>query len=135
MSLSISRRQVTKAGIMGSALSLIPGKVLGANGKINLAFVGVGGRGDSLIQSFNQPDLVNMVAICDVDLGSKWTAKSEALFPNARRFKDFRVMFDQMANEIDAVEVCVPDPHRSLRPDPLQRLVRNLTTGKALRIF
>jgi predicted dehydrogenase len=113
MSISLSRRQITKAGLFGSAFSLLPGcartNFVGANEKINLAFVGLGGRGVSLSQSFNQPDLVNMVALCDVNLGSDGTAKTEALYPNARKFQDFRVMFDQMDNEIDAVVVCVPD--------------------------
>ena len=86
MTLRMNRRQLTKAGLIGSAFSFIPGRVLGANEKINMAFIGLGGRGVSLIQSFNQPELVNMVALCDVDMGSDWTARSESLFPQARNF-------------------------------------------------
>jgi predicted dehydrogenase len=109
MALLISRRNITLTALAGSGLSLIPSKVLGANSRINLACIGVGGRGKGLIRSLNQPGLANIVALCDVDIGSKGTSQIETLFPKARKFQDFRVMFDKMANEIDAVVVCVPD--------------------------
>ena len=109
MSLSISRRNMTLATLAGSTLSLIPDKVLGANSKINVACIGIGGRGKGLIQSLNQPGIANIVALCDVDIGSKGTSHIESLFPDVRKFQDFRVMFDKMEKEIDAVIVCVPD--------------------------
>ena len=45
--------------------------------------------------------------MCDVD--DNRAANGYKMFPNARKFKDFRVMFDQMANEIDAVIITTPD--------------------------
>ncbi len=107
--MKISRRQTIMATGAAAGCSLIPGKVLGANGKVNIAAIGIGGRGNSVLKSISQTGLVNIVALCDVALGSKHTTQSEKLFPQAKRFKDFRVMFDQMANGIDAVLVCVPD--------------------------
>ncbi len=51
-----------------------------------------------------------MVALCDVDLGGgEHTQKALAKFPNAKRFKDFREMFDKMGNEIEAVAIATPD--------------------------
>ncbi|VGO13227.1 L-arabinose 1-dehydrogenase (NAD(P)(+)) [Pontiella desulfatans] len=114
--MKVSRRQFSKIGMAGTSMALLPGcatkktaSFVGANEKVNLAFIGLGGRGESLSGSFRQIDDVNMVALCDVDMGSKWTAKTEAEFPGVPRFKDFRVMFDKMGNEIDAVVVCTPD--------------------------
>ncbi|WP_431311695.1 Gfo/Idh/MocA family protein [Pontiella agarivorans] len=89
--------------------SLIPGKVMGANGKVNVAAIGLGGRGNNLLQSMRQTGICNMVAICDVALGSESTSNTIKRFPDAKQFTDYRVMFDKMANEIDAVIVCVPD--------------------------
>lgn len=109
MTLSISRRNMTLATLAGSTLSLIPGKVLGANSKINVACIGIGGRGNGVVKSMHQTGLMNVVALCDVDMGGTGTSQIEALFPEARKFHDFRVMFDKMAKEIDAVLVCVPD--------------------------
>jgi len=44
-----------------------------------------------------------------VDLKGKHTQESQASHPNARCFTDFRVMFDQMGDEIDAVLIAIPD--------------------------
>lgn len=92
-----------------TAGALFPGRALGASGKVNLACVGIGGRGTDLVKSFEQTGLANVVALCDVDIGSKGTSSIESLFSGIRKFQDFRVMFDKMAKEIDAVVVCVPD--------------------------
>ncbi len=105
----ISRRNTLMVAGTAAGCSLIPGRVLGANGKVNVAAIGIGGRGNGVIKSINKTGIANIVALCDVALGSKHTSKIESLFPDAKRFTDFRVMFDQMADQIDAVLVCVPD--------------------------
>lgn len=107
--MNISRRQTLMATSAAATWSLIPGKALGANSKINVACIGIGGRGNGVVKSMNQAGIMNVVALCDVDIGSKGTSEIEALFPGARKFNDFRVMFDKMAKKIDAVFVCVPD--------------------------
>ena len=50
---------------------------------------------------------MNIVALCDVD--QKRGTESFQKFANARRFADFRRMFDEMEKEIDAVVVATPD--------------------------
>ena len=107
--MNLSRRQSLFATGAAASATLIPGKVLGANGKVSVAAVGIGGRGKGVIKSMNQTGLLNMVALCDVAMGSDHTAESEATFPKAKKFTDFRKMLDQVANRIDAVFVCVPD--------------------------
>ncbi len=84
-------------------------RIFGANKKINLACVGIGNRGADIIMELYQTGLANIVALCDVDLGAAHTQKMLAEFPNAKRFKDFRKMFDQVGNQIDAVSVATPD--------------------------
>ena len=84
-------------------------RVKGANRKVNLACVGIGNRGAEIINDFEKTGLANIVALCDVDLGAKHTQKILAQYPNAKQFTDFRVMFDKMGNEIDAVAAAVPD--------------------------
>lgn len=77
-----------------------------ANEKLNIALIGVGGRGQWF--STTIPSLGhNLVALCDVD-ETKNPGVYERL-PKARKFKDFRQMFDAMAKEIDAVIVATPD--------------------------
>lgn len=83
--------------------------VVGANKRVNVAFIGIGHRGAQVIDSVERTQMANVVAICDVDMGAPHTQKSMAKFPKAKQFKDFRKMFDSVANEIEAVFVCTPD--------------------------
>ena len=107
--MNLSRRQSLFATGAAASATLIPGKVLGAGKKVNVAAVGIGGRGKGVVKSMEQTGLANFVALCDVAMGSDHTAEIEAKFPGVKKFTDFRVMFDQMANRIDAVLVCIPD--------------------------
>jgi predicted dehydrogenase len=73
------------------------------NEKLNIAGVGVGGKGQSDIAFC---DTENVVALCDVD--DQQAAKSFARFPNAKKYKDYRKMLEEM-KEIDAITVSTPD--------------------------
>ena len=82
---------------------------MGSGKKVNVAFVGIGNRGWDIIREFDKTGMANVVALCDVDLGAEHTQHALGKFPKARRFKDFREMFDKMGNEIEAVAVATPD--------------------------
>lgn len=75
------------------------------NERINLACVGVGGKGTS--DTAKAAEGNNVVALCDVDDHS--AASSFKAFPDARRFRDYRAMLDRLGNEIDAVTVSTAD--------------------------
>lgn len=113
-----TRRDFLKAAAMASAGFATGGltmnaanykQISGANKKINLACIGIGNRGGEILNELYNTGLANIVAICDVDMGAPHTQQNMAKFPNARRFQDFREMFDKMGNEIEAVTVGVPD--------------------------
>ena len=76
----------------------------GANRKLNIACVGVGGRGGAHVGGCGSE---NIVALCDVDFA--YAARTAKRVPGAKRFDDFRVMLDKMAKDIDAVTICTPD--------------------------
>lgn len=84
-------------------------RIVGANKKVNLVHIGIGNRGWEIIQDFDRTGLANVVALCDVDMGAAHTQKAMSKFPNARRFQDFREMFDKMGKEIEAVAIATPD--------------------------
>jgi predicted dehydrogenase len=74
------------------------------NNRIRIAGVGTTGRaGADLLGVASQ----EMVAIADVD--SDLLAKGAEPFPNARRYRDFRVMLEKEEDNIDAVVVGTPD--------------------------
>ncbi|HOJ70015.1 MAG TPA: Gfo/Idh/MocA family oxidoreductase, partial [Candidatus Hydrogenedentes bacterium] len=82
---------------------VVPRKV-SPNEKLNVAGIGVGGKGIHDIMSYKRE---NVVALCDVD----WKRAEEAFYrlPEAKKYKDYRKMFDEMGDQIDMVTVATPD--------------------------
>ena len=77
--------------------------------RVNVAFIASGNKGYRNRLALLKSGLCNVVALCDVDLEREEPRKSSAAHPKARTFTDFRLMFDAMADEIDAVVVSTPD--------------------------
>jgi len=75
-----------------------------ANSRLNIAGIGVGGRGAADIGGVAGE---NIVALCDVD--ETQAATTFAKFPAARRYQDFRRMLDDLHSQIDAVVIGTPD--------------------------
>lgn len=101
-----SRRTFLKsAAIAGTGALFIPSYLSAApSTKLRFAIIGVGGRGSA---SWTKVPEDSLVAMCDVD--DRMSEKGFKARPKAKKYKDFRVMFDEMANEIDAVMIATPD--------------------------
>jgi hypothetical protein len=82
------------------------GNVWGANDKINVACIGVGGKGDSDTDDSARCG-GNIVGLCDVDLNT--LNKKAQKYPQAKKYQDFRKMLDELEKSIDAVTVSTPD--------------------------
>lgn len=104
---SISRRQfMGGAAAAVAAFTFVPKRVLAgsAGNKLNIAGIGVGGRGASDLQAVESE---NIVALCDADLNrAKDTIKK---YSGAKVYRDFRKMLDKEARDIDAVVIGAPD--------------------------
>lgn len=110
----VSRRSFVKTASFASAgVMILPNlTAYSPNSKLNLAFIGVGGRSGANIRGCVQKDAKgvdanNVVALCDVS--DERAADGYNAYPKAKRFTDFRKMLDQMGNEIDAVVISTPD--------------------------
>src|SRR4051812_12329743 len=126
---SVNRRAfLATSAAAGAAMSMSAksyGKVAGANGKVNIAFIGVGGRCQQhidVILEMKQKGLpVDPIAVCDVwdgdaELGNK---KGRGLFPSAKRCgiaegagkgqvsKDYRSILDN--KDVNVVCIATPD--------------------------
>ncbi len=105
----ISRRALLGGAAAGWATMIIPRHVLGgqgkpsANEKLNIAGIGVGGQGGSDISGVASE---NIIALADVD--DERAAATFKKFPNAKRYRDFRIMLEK-EKSIDAVVVSTPD--------------------------
>ena len=106
----MKRRNFIKNTSVLASITLIPSNVWSniKKGKIRIAQVGVGGMiGEFDIDSMSSHPSVEVAALCDVD--SQYLASAQAKFPKAKGFEDYRNLFDNMGNEIDAVLVSTPD--------------------------
>ena len=112
MSKKISRADFLKASSAGlAAMTVVPNNVMGAafghkapSDKLNIAGIGIGGRGASVLSDLQEE---NIVALCDTD----WNY-SKAIFeryPKAKRFYDWREMYDKIGNEFDAIMCATAD--------------------------
>lgn len=104
---AISRRAfVAGTAAAATTLNIVPSAVFGQDApsnKLNIAGIGVGGMGGGNLRSCARE---NIVALCDVD--SNYAAKTFKNYPNAKVYKDYRVMLEKQ-KDIDAVVIATPD--------------------------
>ncbi len=129
----VSRRDFLQKSAMATVGSffIVPRHVLGKgfkapSDKLNIVGIGVGGKGSSDISNAWNKGAENVVALCDVD----WAYAKKAFdkFPEAKRYKDYRKMFDEMGKDIDAVTISTPD-HNHVLP-----ALRAIQMGKAVYV-
>jgi predicted dehydrogenase len=126
-----AENQLTRRHFLGTAaaawttISIVPGYVVGAGGQTspnsrpNLAGVGIGGVGFSQLKSCDTVGF-QMTALCDVD--QVYAKKAFDLWPQARRYRDFREMLATEGDKIDAVYVGTPDhSHTIIALEALKR--------------
>jgi predicted dehydrogenase len=101
---SLNRRRFLQRATLGSAALLgAPASVSSRspNEKLNLAVIGCGGRGTANLREMLGE---NIVALCDVSESNLLRAAEKA--PRARKFRDFRKLYDGLKDgEFDAVVV------------------------------
>ncbi|MGM0567402.1 MAG: Gfo/Idh/MocA family protein, partial [Bacteroidota bacterium] len=108
---SISRRHfIENTALAAAGLTILPSSVIAGLGKtapsdkLNIAGVGVGGRGLGVLKAIESQ---NIVALCDVDW--KYANGAFDYFPKAKKYWDWRKMLDEMGDSIDAVVVATAD--------------------------
>jgi predicted dehydrogenase len=135
---SQTRRSFLKTTAAASAaLTIIPsvamGKTLGhqaPSDTLNVALIGAGNQGSGDITSIckaeveaapsmfamtAKPGTEKLVAVCDVDWGYGPVQGTFGKFPSAKKYKDWRIMFDEMGKSIDAVVIATAD-HNHANP-------------------
>lgn len=108
----ITRRDFLKAsGVAVAGLVIAPNTILGKkkghvppSDKMNILGIGIGGRGAS---DLSEMEGENLVGLCDVDW--KYAGHIFDKYPNAKRYKDYRKMFDEMLKDADGIMVGTAD--------------------------
>jgi len=99
-----------KSGTALAAFTIVPSQVVSGFGytppsdKLNIAGIGVGGMGRRNLRNMNTQ---NIVALADVDW--KYADRCFTDYPEAKKYKDYRKMLDEMDKDIDAVMISTPD--------------------------
>jgi hypothetical protein len=130
-------RRIHRRGLLGCAAGAMGLTILGSSGsvwgapantKLNIAMIGVGGRGRELLGGFVRAG--NVVAMCDVN--DQRAAKAYEMVPGAKKFHDFRRMFDEMGQQIDAAVVATPDHIHAVASAAAIRAGKHVYTEKPL---
>lgn len=108
---TLSRRAfVSKTLVATAGFTIVPSFAVSGLGykapsdKLNIAAIGIGGMGFS---NLKQMETENIVGLCDVDW--KYSDRVFKHYPKAKKYKDFRKMYDEMDKSIDAVVVATAD--------------------------
>ena len=136
MSSRLSRRrfvQLTTAGSLGylfTGPAFSVSKAYGANEKLRVAGIGVGGKGSSDIDQAGE--LMEVVGLCDVDkdyLGAKLKK-----WPKAKGVSDFRKLFDdaELMKTVDAFTISTPDHMHALPAAMAMRAKKHVYVQKPL---
>ncbi|HEV3260204.1 MAG TPA: Gfo/Idh/MocA family oxidoreductase [Gemmataceae bacterium] len=109
----VSRRDFTKqAALAGVATALSSARVHGANDRIRLGFIGLGNRGDQVLDAFLAHKDADVAAVCDLyqpylDFASK------KIGTHPKQYQDYRAVLDR--KDLDAVVICSPDHWHALQ--------------------
>jgi predicted dehydrogenase len=116
-----TRRKFLSGAAAGAAWSLAGVNVVGANGKLRHASIGVGGMmGFQDLNKFAAHPRLELAALCDVD--AAFLEKAGELAPGAKRYRDWREMLAQEGDRIDSVSITVPDHmHAPITLEALRR--------------
>ncbi len=130
---TLNRRKFLKLSTAAvSSFMIVPRHVLGGKGytapsdKLNIAGIGIGGQGAWDLEMLESE---NIVALCDVD--SEYAAETFNRYPKAKKYRDFRIMFEKEKN-IDAVLVATPDHSHAITSMYALKMGKHLYCEKPL---
>jgi predicted dehydrogenase len=116
MSTPPSRRTFIKASLVTVAGAVLPArawsKVLGANGDLRVAVIGLNGRGKNHLSSLARILGVRVVAICDADTAVLDAVKPTVNGGDVKTYQDIRELL--ASPDIDAVTIATPNHWHSL---------------------
>ena len=107
--MKIRRREFIKHTAAFASITFLPSQVWAGikETKLRTAHIGVGGMGGADLKSIAAHRRVEVAALCDVDSNNLSAAQKS--HPGAKVFTDYRKLFDQIGDSIDAVVVSTPD--------------------------
>jgi predicted dehydrogenase len=128
----VTRRNFVPGVAGAAAFLIVPRHVFGGPGqtapsdKLNIAGVGVGAMGGGYLQNCESE---NIIALADVD--HEFAARTFQRYPQAKTYRDFRVMLEK-EKAIDAVVIGTPDHTHAVVALAAMRLGKHVYCAKPL---
>src|SRR5690242_8922814 len=100
---------------LGAATAAAATRVWGANEKINVAIVGVGGRGTNHLNTYSKLPESRVVAVCDIDQTAREKANATLVRGGAEKAKEYEDMRQAFADSnVEAVSIATPNHWHAL---------------------
>jgi hypothetical protein len=134
MNKKISRRKfIGNTSMAAAAFTILPSNVISGMGhrapsdKLNIAGVGVGGRGAAVLRAMESE---NIVGLCDTD----WRYAKHVFdrYPKASKYYDYRKMYDEIGKSIDAVVVAGSDHTHAIQGADAMTMGKHVYVEKPL---
>ncbi|MCS7016601.1 MAG: Gfo/Idh/MocA family oxidoreductase [Gemmatales bacterium] len=115
----ITRRQFGQQVALAGALSALSvSRVLGAQERIRVGFIGVGNRGDQLLDAFLKQKDCQIVAVCDLyapyrDFACRKITQADSSASQVAQYDDYRRLLER--KDVDAVVISTPDHWHALQ--------------------
>ncbi len=155
---STRREFITKTGLVTAAVALgAPGlnaasynRIIGANDRVNMGFIGIGNRGSQLLGLFMKNSDVRISAFCDAyepyllrdisnvdprylkDMEGQIPGMGESFPDKVERYNDFRKLLEN--KDIDAVAIATPDHWHALQMIAAVKAGKDVYVEKPLTI-
>jgi predicted dehydrogenase len=109
----MTRRQFVGRTLAAAAGSIVilPARVWAAppSGRVCTAHIGIGGKGRSDLSSIAGHSKVQVLGLCDVDTKHSRLSEQKKKYKDAKFFKDYREMLNELGDKIDGVGIATPD--------------------------
>ena len=100
---------------LGAATAAAATRVWGANDKINVAIVGLGGRGSNHLNIYSRLPGARVVGLCDIDQAARERAQATLVKNTSEKAKEFEDMREAYADPgVEAVSIATPNHWHAL---------------------
>jgi len=105
----------TRRFFLGAASALASTRVWGANDRINVAIIGIGGRGTNHLNIYSRLPEARVAGLCDVNQSARERAQATLVRNTSEKAKEFEDMRQAFADPgIDAVSIATPNHWHAL---------------------
>lgn len=129
------RKFIKNVAATSAVFSIVPSFVLGKHhippsDTLYIGAFGVGGRGLDVLNGMAKTNKVKFVSFCDVD--DRSAAPTYKKYPQAKQFKDYRKVYDDHLDKMDAIMVATPDHMHASIALPFMRAKKHAYIEKPL---